>query len=303
MPITTLGIVGTKGGTGKTTVTANIGGMLADMGFRVLMIDAAPQASLSKYYPLHYVAPNGIVELLLADNSENTISSTVSNTVYPNLDIILSNNLSDDVRINVQNRIDRAVLLRSKLVHPFIQTNYDIVIIDTQGAVGPVQDAVVYASTMLLSPINPSALSTREFLKGTLGLLERLSLGSAINLEVPPLRALIYAQDRTRNARLIAYEIKAEFNTSIDGKNQILNTVIPYAKAYLEASTYRIPVHCHEREHAGKSESALSVMTSLVYELFPPIKDQQLKGTFFNNMADLYSEYGTDESETDTAGE
>ncbi len=167
MPITTLGIVGTKGGTGKTTVTANIGGMLADMGFRVLMIDADPQASLSKYYPLHYVAPNGIVELLLADNSENTISSTVSNTVYPNLDIILSNNLSDDVRINVQNRIDRAVLLRSKLVHPFIQTNYDIVIIDTQGAVGPVQDAVVYASTMLLSPINPSALSTREFLKGT----------------------------------------------------------------------------------------------------------------------------------------
>ena len=99
MPITTLGIVGTKGGTGKTTVTANIGGMLADMGFRVLMIDADPQASLSKYYPLHYVAPNGIVELLLGDNSENTISSTVSNTVYPNLDIILSNNLSDDVRI------------------------------------------------------------------------------------------------------------------------------------------------------------------------------------------------------------
>ena len=136
-----------------------------------------------------------------------------------------------------------------------------------------------------------------------MGLLERLSLGSAINLEVPPLRALIYAQDRSRNARLIADEIKAEFNTSIDGKNQILNTVIPYAKAYLEASTYRIPVHCHEREHAGKSESALSVMTSLVYELFPPIKDQQLKGTFFNNMADLYSEYGTEEPETDTAGE
>lgn len=136
MPITTLGIVGTKGGTGKTTVTANIGGMLADMGFRVLMIDADPQASLSKYYPLHYTAPNGIVELLLGENSEDIITSTISNTVYPNLDIVLSNNLSDDVRINVQGRIDRAVLLRSKLVHPYIQSNYDIVIIDTQGAVG-----------------------------------------------------------------------------------------------------------------------------------------------------------------------
>lgn len=43
-------IVSTKGGVGKTTLTANLGGLLADSGYRVLLIDADPQPTLSSYY-------------------------------------------------------------------------------------------------------------------------------------------------------------------------------------------------------------------------------------------------------------
>ena len=165
--VTTVGIVGTKGGIGKTSTAANSAGLLADMGYRVLLIDADPHASLSKYYALSYVAPNGIVEFLLGDLSDQTVGSTISQTVYPNLDIILSNDLSDDVRFNVQNRVDRAFLMRTKLTHPLIKNNYDFVIIDTQGAVGPVQDAVAFASTLLISPVKPDVLSVREFIGGS----------------------------------------------------------------------------------------------------------------------------------------
>ncbi len=291
MSITALGVMGTKGGTGKTSVCANIAGLMADMGFRVLMIDTDPHAGLSKYYPLHYKAPNGIVELLLGENSEAVITSTISNTVYPNLDIVLSNNLSDDVRIHVQNRVDRAFLLRSKIIHPYIQSNYDVVIFDTQGAVGPVQDAVAFASTIILSPVKPDVLSVREFLFGTQASLERLAYGAAMNLQVPPLRALIYAQDRTKDARFISEELRANFNRGLDGRNQLLDTIIPAAKSYKESATLRIPVHCHERIHDGKSESALKIMTDLVWELFPPIKIQGIKGNFFNEMNDLFDEY------------
>lgn len=40
------GIIGTKRGVGKTTLSANIGALIADMGLRVLLVDAGIQASM-----------------------------------------------------------------------------------------------------------------------------------------------------------------------------------------------------------------------------------------------------------------
>ena len=276
-----LTVVSTKGGIGKTTVTANLSAVLADMGFRVLMIDTDTQASLSKFYPIHYRAPNGVVELLLGKNDESVIQSTISNTVYPNLDIVLSNNIRDDVQNKVQNRPDRAFLLRSKLVHPCIAENYDAVLIDTKGSVGVIQDAACFAANLLLSPIMPETLSAREFVSGTQEALDRLAHGAVMNLPIPPLRALIYARDRTKDARIITEGIN--FNQSLDGKKQLLPLEIPYAKAYKEAATLRIPVHCHEWTHSGKSESARQQMIQLVYELFPPIREQQVECHLFGD--------------------
>jgi len=43
-------VISTKGGVGKTTVTANLGGLLADAGLRVLLLDLDVQPTLSSYY-------------------------------------------------------------------------------------------------------------------------------------------------------------------------------------------------------------------------------------------------------------
>lgn len=282
-----MAVVATKGGVGKTTVAANTAGLLADLGFRVLCIDADVQPSLSKFYPLHSRAEFGIVELLLGNNSEETIRSCISSTIYPNLDIVLSNNITSDIQIKVQSRPDRPFLLRTKLTHPLIQSNYDVIIIDTQGAVGALQDAASFTATMLITPVMPEVLSAREFLTGTQEALNRLKLGTVMGLPVPPLKAVIYGQDRTKDARMISDEIKSFFNKEIDGKRQLLSTVIPHAKAYKEAASLRIPVHCHEKIHAGKSESAYDVMHSFVYDLFPALKENALTASCFGNMAQL----------------
>lgn len=42
----TITVVSTKGGVGKTTLAANLGGLLRDIGLRVLLIDADVQPSL-----------------------------------------------------------------------------------------------------------------------------------------------------------------------------------------------------------------------------------------------------------------
>lgn len=57
-------VISTKGGVGKTTVTANLGGLLGDAGLRVLFIDLDSQPTLSSYYPLRTEAPGGTYELI-----------------------------------------------------------------------------------------------------------------------------------------------------------------------------------------------------------------------------------------------
>ena len=54
------GVVATKGGVGKTTIAANLGGLLADIGYRVLLVDADVQPSLSRYFSLSHEAEQGL---------------------------------------------------------------------------------------------------------------------------------------------------------------------------------------------------------------------------------------------------
>ena len=55
----TAAIVSTKGGPGKTTVGANLGGFCADASLRTLLIDLYNQPSLSSFYALSHEAPSG----------------------------------------------------------------------------------------------------------------------------------------------------------------------------------------------------------------------------------------------------
>ena len=47
-----IAICATKGGVGKTTLITNLGAITASSGYRVLLVDADPQPSLSSFYQL-----------------------------------------------------------------------------------------------------------------------------------------------------------------------------------------------------------------------------------------------------------
>ena len=109
------------------------------------------------------------------------------------------------------NRIDRGFRLRFALQSPAVAGPYDCVLIDTQGAVGPLQDAAVLAADILVSPITPEILSAREFRTDD-GTARSAGTGQRAGATLGPMKAVIYRQDRTADARVIAWRNSRRFH-------------------------------------------------------------------------------------------
>ena len=266
-------VTSTKGGVGKTTLTANLGGLLTDVGQKVLLVDADVQPTLSSYFPLEYRAKGGLSALI----AEAQTAGVISRTCVSSLDVVVS----DDPEGRLQNWIlhtpDGRVRLKHLLAH--FDEDYDVILLDTQGAVGPLQDAAVLAADLLVSPIPPEILSAREFARGTVQMLERLRPMAFLGAPLGPLRGLIYRMDRTVDARRIAHELRRETYGPSKGAITILNAVIPNAVAYREAATARVPVHRWEQRRMGPTPCARDAMVTLVQELFPHLADKLPAGT------------------------
>lgn len=272
MPAKTFGVICTKGGVGKTTTCANIGGILADMGQRVLLIDCDPQQSLSRVFRLSHRAPFALTQLYRAASAEHCISETE----FPNLHIVLNDDPKKD---------EVGTFLRESVYHFHnlgaaingIRDQYDYVIIDTQGAKGIIQESVVLASDALLSPVQPKVLDSREFIVGTVDVYRKLQpkpgFPSITGRPTPPLRVLINQADNTTASEQVIRNLRKYFDQEADGLITVLNTMIPDLNAYAMATSTGVPVHRYERSRRGPTLAALHIMTQLIHELEPKLSD------------------------------
>ncbi|HHX83528.1 MAG TPA: ParA family protein, partial [Pseudomonadaceae bacterium] len=164
-------IISTKGGVGKTTTAANLGGLAADAGLRVLLLDLDVQPTLSSYYELAHRAPGGIYELLAFN--ERDLDQLVSRTIIAGLDLVLSNDHRGELNTLLLHAPDGRLRLRHLL--PALNPLYDLVLIDTQGARSVLLEMAVLASDLALSPVTPEILAARELRRGTMQLLEDIA--------------------------------------------------------------------------------------------------------------------------------
>ncbi|AHK79088.1 chromosome partitioning protein [Ectothiorhodospira haloalkaliphila] len=261
-------ITSTKGGVGKTTLCANLAGILADLGQRVLAVDADIQPTLSSYYAITDRAPAGLMQLV----STASLEGIISRCSVAGLDLVLSDDPGGHLQNWVLHQPDGRVRMRHLLMQ--LESGYDVILIDTQGAVGPLQDAAILAADLLISPIPPEILSAREFTRGTVAMLERLRPMACMGAPVGPLRGVLYRMDHTRDARIIAQELREASYVPSRGAITILETVIPATVAYREAATHRCPVHRWETRRTGPTAPALQTMAALVHEVFPHLRGQ-----------------------------
>lgn len=265
------GIVSGKGGTGKTTTSANLGPLCADAGLRTLLIDMDPvQPSLSSYYPMIHEAEGGIYDLIAFNQTDP--ARIISATSIPNLSLILSNDPNNQL-INLLLQAPDGRLRLAHLIKEF-RDQFDLVIIDTQGARTVMLEMVVLASDLVVSPLPPNMLSAREFNRGTLQMLEGLRAYSRLGMPIPPVKVVINGMENTNDARAIHNAIR---NTFEDNKDiEVLQSIVPTAVAFRESSTQGIPAHRLEYRQPSnrKSPSALSIVRDLAIEIFPEWRDR-----------------------------
>jgi len=272
----TFTVVSTKGGVGKTTFAANFGGLLADFGMRVLLIDADVQPSLSRYYYVDKRAPFGLTEIMQKGVITPECISTLKlpppqfdGKVRPalhsdgRLDLVVSDAPEGTLQHWLQPRVDRGARLKMAIRTPAVADSYDVVIIDTQGAVGHLQDAAVLAADILISPVSPDTLTVREFSTGTLELLDRLEPSSHIGMTLPPMKAVLYRTEHTADSRAIAKLIRDQF-IKFRGRVTVLDINVPAAVAYKKAATAQMPVHWIDTK-------ASDTMHRLCWELMPQL--------------------------------
>lgn len=261
-----ISVVSTKGGVGKTTVAANLGGLLADAGLRVLLLDLDSQPTLSSYYALSTEAIAGTYEFIAANQTDP--AQIISTTVVIGLDLIISND--DQGRLNtlLLHAPDGRLRLRNLLDN--FRSSYDLLLIDTQGARSVLLEMAILASDLALSPITPEMLAARELRRGTLKLLSELEPFRHLGITPPPLRLLLNQVNSIRmDTRMIIRSLRETFAGAIN--ISVLDTVIPDRVAYLNAASLGLPVHQMETRQSRerRSPSALETMQALAIELFP----------------------------------
>lgn len=259
-------IIATKGGVGKTTTAANLGGIAADAGLRVLLLDLDVQPTLSSYFTLKSRAPGGIYELLAFNEQDR--AQLVSHTVIDGLDLILSNDDKGQLNTLLLHAPDGRLRLRNLL--PAFRPHYDLLLIDTQGARSVLLEMAVLTSDIVLSPVTPEILAAREFRRGTLQLMQDIAPYRRLGIEPPPLQLLINrVHPVSSNARLIQQALHDLF--SAEPGIVVLDTRIPAIEAYPRASTQALPVHRveYQRPNGRVTPAAFDTMRSLACELFP----------------------------------
>lgn len=175
-----------KGGVGKTTSVVTLGGILADRGNRVLLLDLDPHGSLSSYFgfdPDHQQASS--LQLFSEDNISNgLLESLIQPTPEHNLSLLpASMGLATVERSAAGNgmglKVSRALAL--------LQSRFDFVLIDSPPVLGALMINALAACDQLLVPVQTEYLAMKgaERMMRTIAMVEK-SLNKTLQYTIVP---------------------------------------------------------------------------------------------------------------------
>ena len=225
-----IAVANQKGGVGKTTTAINLSAALADLGFRVLVVDLDPQGNATTGLGVN--ARNlelSIYDVLMHDAS---IDDAIEATSVQNLFIVPTTIDLAGAEIELVPAMSRELKLRRALSK--VEDEFDFVFIDCPPSLGLLTINALSAATEVLVPIQCEYFA----LEGLGQLLRNVALVQVnLNpaLEISGIVLTMY-DARTKLADQVTKEIRSHFG------DKVSRNVVPRSVRLSEAPSFGQPI-------------------------------------------------------------
>lgn len=204
-----IAVINGKGGVGKTTLTANIGGLLAASGWKVLLVDLDYQGNLGLDlgYAGTAIDDEGLA-LSKALQFPDDVAIPLKN-IRPNLDVLVGGSYLEQaasvlVSHAVRGKANTARLAIATMLSK-VAGDYDIVLMDCPPANETIQSAAVAAARYVLIP----AKTDEGSLRGLKITADRLSSVLDLNPDLDLLGVVIFGSGAS------AHKVREEFTAQV----------------------------------------------------------------------------------------
>jgi len=240
-----------KGGVGKTTSAINIAASLAVLDYKVLLVDADPQAN----------ATSGVgfdpktVERSLYDCFVNdaTFSEVTLVTETPNMNLIPSHVDLVGAEIELINRPNREAVFKNLLNE--VKDQYDFIVIDCSPSLGLITVNALTAADSVLIPVQCEYFAL-EGLGKLLNTIKIVQTRLNPNLEIEGILLTMF-DPRLRLSNQVVDEIKRHF------ENIVFHTIIHRNTRLGEAPSFGKPAILYDAESKG-SVNYMSLVRELL---------------------------------------
>ncbi|MDP2971469.1 MAG: AAA family ATPase, partial [Deltaproteobacteria bacterium] len=240
-----------KGGTGKSSLSASYGFRLAQMGFRVLLIDLDPQGHLTQCLGVNNEQYPTTLYNALVEKEE--VEKVIIKTDLPTLDIIPSNLNLSPVELSLFSMNSRE--FRLKRLIGSMEKSYDVIVMDASPSIGLLNLNAILASNELLIPVLADFLSYHglKILFETLSTIEEDFSFVFENIFI--------FLNRYNESHRICRRSKKALETHY--KKYLLNTVIRQDTKIAEATSQGTPIFLFARSSKGAED-----IQNLIGEIF-----------------------------------
>jgi len=234
-----IAITNQKGGVGKTTTAINLTACLAELGKKVLLIDADPQGNATGGFSINKVEQEKtIYELLLGEVS---IRECILKDVMPNVSVIPSNVNLAAAEIELIGIEDKEFILKKEI--EYIKDDFDYIIIDCPPALNTLTLNAMTTANSVIVPIQCEYLA----LEGLSDLITTINLvKERLNPELD-LEGIVFTMydSRTILSQQVVENVREHF------PDKIYETKIPRNVRLSEAPSFGQPITVYDSKSSG----------------------------------------------------